>query len=406
MEHSRETPHDRISPHRSQRADETTVQRRRICFAIETLDVGGAETHAVTVAEYLKQRGWQVVFAVMREAGPLARRCRAADIEVCDRLMPSRRGRGVIKRFGQLAAERPFDVLFVVECFYLNALLAYRAAKRQLGARAFAVIHNWPSRREFSHPALLRPRVALMNRIFDRIVFIAESQRRHYEQRLGIRFLRTEVIPSGIDLERFAPAASARDRDRHSESKDARRPLRVGIVASLQPRKGHDVFLRAAAEILGHGSEVEFLIVGDGPRRVELDRLAHDLNIKSHVQFLGVRNDVADLLRTLDVLVLASHEKAGGHAETLPLVLMEAGATALPVVATNVGAVPDIVVDGRTGFLVPQRDPKALAERIDLLLGDLQLRERMGTLARERIAADFDARHMCRSFERLFLSGQ
>jgi len=374
---------------------------RRICFAIETLEMGGAEIHALTVAEHLKRHGWEVVFAVMREAaGALAERCREAGIEVRDRLMASRRGWGVIGRLGEMARERRPDVLFVVECFYLNALLAYRAVKRRSGARAFAVIHNWPSRREFSHPALLWARAALMNRVFERIVFIAEGQRRHYEQKLGIRFERAEVIPSGVDVERFAPA------NRANESGDAGRPPRVGIVASLQPRKGHEFFFRAAAEIHERRPGVEFLVIGDGPRRAELERLARELQIETHVQFLGVRHDVPDQLRALDVLVLASQEAGGGHAETLPLVLMEAGATALPVVATDVGAVSDIVADGETGLLVPPGDPKALAERIDALLANPQRRRRMGALARERVVARFDARDMCRRFESLFRTGR
>lgn len=400
MEQERQASLDKVPP------EETGGRGRRICIAIETLEMGGAENHAMALAQYLKQRDWQVIFAVMREAGPLARRCTDAAIEVRDRLMPTRRGWGVVKRFGQLASEWRFDTLFVVECFYLNALLAYRAAKRRLRARAYAIIHNWPSRREFSHPLLRRPRVALMNRVFDRIVFIAESQRRHYAQHLGIRFAHTEVIPSGVDVERFAPPDLAFRRSGSGAKGEAGPHLRVGIVASLQPRKGHDCFLQAAAAILARRRDVDFVIVGDGPRRGELQRLTADLKVESNVQFLGVREDVPELLRGFDVFVLASHEAAGGHAETLPLVLMEAGATALPVVATNVGAVSDIVLDGQTGFLVPPRNAEALAEKTDLLLADSQLRRRMGMLARSRIVAEFDAQHMSRRFEQLFLTGR
>jgi len=397
---------DEVGPEASPVTDEVAGRGRRICFAIETLEMGGAENHAVTLAEYLARRGWQVVFAVMRRAGMLAQRCRDARIEVRDRLMPGRRGLGVGKRFGRLAAEWPFDTLFVIECFYLNALIAYWVTKRRPGTRAYAIIHNWPSRRQFSHPLLLRPRVALMNRVFDRTIFISERQRRHYEQVLGIHFAQTNVIASGVDVGRFVPATPASDEDKKSKSEAGQVPLRVGIVASLQPRKGHDYFLRAAAEILRHRRDVEFLVIGDGPRRDELRHLARNLNIEPNIEFLGLRGDVPDLLRSLDVLVLASHEATGGHAETLPLVLMEAGATALPAVATNVGAVSEIVIEGQTGFLVPQRDFKALAEKIERLLSDPRLRERMGRLARERVVREFNALSMCRRFEQLFLTGQ
>lgn len=375
-------------------------RERRICFALESLDVGGAEHHAVMLATHLKQRGHEVLVGVLRDAGPLAERLRDAEIEVRDGLMPNRRGLGVVRRLARVAAAWPFDTLFVVECFYLNALLAYHKVKRSLGARACGIIHNWPSRREFSHPAWFAIRVRLMNRVFHRIAFIAERQREHYEKDLGIRFARTEVIPSGIDLERFSPGRPARD---PVHPTNGTRSLRVGTVASLQRRKGHEYFLQAAAEILRRRKEVEFLVVGDGPRREELRGLAHDLGIDDHIHFLGIRDDLPELMRALDVLVLASHEAGGGHAETLPLVLLEAGATALPVVATDVGAVSDIVVDERTGFLVPQRDWQALADRVERLLADAGLRHEMGAAARERISARFNAQRMYRRFERFLL---
>jgi glycosyltransferase involved in cell wall biosynthesis len=339
----------------------------------------------------------------MRDRGPLAERCREAEIDVLDGLMPRRRGPGVVRRFGWLAAERQFDTLFVIECFYINTLLAYWAARRRWDLRTFAIVHNWPSRRQFSHPILHLPRVFLMDRIFDRIVFIAERQRRHYAESLGIRFARTTVISSGIDVDQFAPGMAERD---PLQRDPADRHVRVGIVGSLQPRKGHEYFLQAAAEVLRRQSDVQFLVIGDGPRRGELRQMAHDLKIEDNVHFLGVQTDLAELLRAIDVLILASHEAAGGHAETVPLVLLEAGATALPVVATDVGAISDIVVDGRTGYLVPQRDWRALAEKIDLLLSDPQKRREMGSIARERVFAKFDARRMCRRFEQMFLTGQ
>jgi len=372
----------------------------RICFAIETLQIGGAETHAVALAEHLVNRGWTVGFAVMREAGPLAERCEKAGIRVQEHLMKSRRGLEVVRRFERLADSWRFGVLFVVECFYINALLAYRAARSVLGCRAATIIHNMPSSREFSNPAIFRLRVGLMESLFDRVVFVAERQRRHYDEKLGVRFPRSVVIPNGVDVERFAPAPLPVE----APEGDGRR-YRVGIVGSFQPRKGHEFFLRAAARVREHRSDVEFLIIGDGPRRPELEQAAHNLGLGRTVHFLGNREDVPDLLRTLDLVVLSSHEPEGGHAETLPLVLLEAGATGLPVVATDVGAVSDLVVEGETGFVVAQRDYAGIAHRIERLLNEPELRRSMGVNARARILEQFNAAPMYRRFEDLFLTG-
>jgi glycosyltransferase involved in cell wall biosynthesis len=378
-------------------------RERRICFAIESLEMGGAEIHALAIARHLLRRGWHVLFAVMSGEGALTERCREAGIEVCADLMPSRRGWGVVRQFSDLADRWRFDTLFVIECFYMNALFAYQKAIRRTGGRAYAIIHNWPSRREFTHPALFTTRVGLMNHLFDRVIFISKGQREHYEQQLKVRFKGTEVITSGIDVNAFVPGESEKDPLRRELGT---RHKRVGIVASLQARKGHEDFLQAAAAILSKRPGVEFLIIGDGPRRAELRRMVHELQIDGSVHFLGIRDDLPDLLRALDVLVLASHEASGGgHAETLPLVLLEAGATALPVVATDVGAVSEIVVNKRTGFVVPPQDVGALAEKIGVLLANPALRTEMGTIARERIVAKFNAERMCLRFEELFRYG-
>jgi glycosyltransferase involved in cell wall biosynthesis len=390
--------------------DESALQRRvltsrrRIGFAIETLDVGGAEVHAVSLAEFLQQQGWEVSFAVMREArGPLPERCRRSGIHVEDRLMSSRRGRSVIQQFRRCAADREFDTLFVVECFYINALFGYRAAKRERELNAYAIIHNWPSKREFTHPALAPIRTRLMRRIFRNIVFIADSQRTHYEETLGIQFDETVVIPSGIDVNRFTPVSFETDKTSTTEFD---RNSRVAIVASLTPRKGHEYFLQAASMLLRSHPGVEFLIVGDGPRRDELERMAFELEISGHVEFLGVREDLPSLLQTVDAVVLASHEIDGRHAETLPLVLLEAGAAAVPVVATRVGAVPEIVIDERTGYLVEPRDPDAIARAVAQILDDPAHAHEMGAIARERIIAKYNAPRMNERFEQLFLTGR
>lgn len=395
---------DVISTHEFRRFESPTKEKRRICIAIESLEVGGAETHAVNLAEFLRGQNWNVCFAVMEEAkGPLVQRCNEAEIGIYDNLMPGRHTMSTLRNFGKIIAERKVDTLFVVECFYINALLAYRAAKKRQGYNAFAIIHNWPSRREFTHPALFTLRLTLMNGVFHRVVFIADRQQKHYERTLKIRFKRTAVIPSGIDVNRFSPTTYSINR---TTTTDLDRNPRVAIIASLQPRKGHDYFLKAASRLLSRRPGVEFLIIGDGPERAALEKLARDLEISSHVAFLGVRNDMPELLHTIDVVVLASHDLGGQHAETLPLALLEAGAAAVPCVATDVGAISDIVVDDRTGYLVPQRDPSALADRIERLLDNPLRCNEMGMIARERIIAKYNADRMNQRFEKLFLTGK
>lgn len=186
---------------------------------------------------------------------------------------------------------------------------------------------------------------------------------------------RIRVIPNGVDTGVFRPdpAAPARLRALAGAGEGARL---VGVVARLHPVKGHDLFLRAAAALLGGPPDlpdVRFLVVGAGEPayRRELEALAARLGLGPRVAFLGERADVPALLAGLDVAVVPS------RFEGFSLSVLEAMACGVPVVATAVGAVPEIVVDGANGLLVPGGDAVKLAGAVGALLRDRALAGRL-----------------------------
>jgi glycosyltransferase involved in cell wall biosynthesis len=200
---------------------------------------------------------------------------------------------------------------------------------------------------------------------------------------------RLSVIENGIDLERYLPDAAARWRVRAELGLDEDAWL-VGTVGRLAVEKNQALLLRAAAPLLGPRAHV--VVAGTGPLLAELQRAADELGVAPFVHLLGVRNDVSDVLNALDVFALTS------DTEGLPLVVPEAMAVGLPVVATAVGGVPTVIAEGRTGFLVPPRDEQALRERLALLRDDRVLardcggRGRLSSLERfslERMAAEY-----------------
>jgi glycosyltransferase involved in cell wall biosynthesis len=125
------------------------------------------------------------------------------------------------------------------------------------------------------------------------------------------------------------------------------------------------------------------LIVGDGPTRPELEALCGELGIADIVRFAGSRGDIATLLRAIDVFVLCS------TTECFPISVLEAMASARPVVCTDVGGVREIVIDGVTGYLVPPREPKLLASRLKKVLSDTELAQDMGRAGRRRVECEF-----------------
>lgn len=195
--------------------------------------------------------------------------------------------------------------------------------------------------------------------------------------RLGPLLPPLHVIPTGVDTRRFSPP---------SGRTPVRRCPRILALGRLHPVKDFPLLLRAAARLRAAGVPFRLFLGGEGPEGERLAREARTLGLRGRVRLLG---GVAPALtpalyRRVDLFVLSS------RSEGLPVVLLEAMATGLPVVATRVGGVPECVGDGETGLLVPPGDPEALAGALRRLLVDPERRARLGRAARERVLARYD----------------
>jgi glycosyltransferase involved in cell wall biosynthesis len=211
----------------------------------------------------------------------------------------------------------------------------------------------------------------------------------------GLDPAQSAVVPFGTDFH-LRPGAAEIDRD-------AQEPLRVGIVGRITPVKNFEMFLRAARLVADKRPQVKFEIVGAAGlfgfeeiyhRRI-LD-LIDELDLKDHVVFHQPQEDLSPLLRSFDVLACSS------HIETFGRTLVEAMALGIPVVATAVGGIPEVIADGETGFLVPSGDVEAMASRLNQLLGEPELRAEMGRKGFHRVLTRFDIRSMARQWERMY----
>jgi glycosyltransferase involved in cell wall biosynthesis len=211
-------------------------------------------------------------------------------------------------------------------------------------------------------------RLATLTPSMDRLIVPSESIRRKVvaEARAGARFA---VVPNGVDLSRFASPSSGSFRRELDMPMSA--PL-VGVVARLEPEKGHRVLLEAWPSVLQAFPTARLAIVGEGSQARVLRKLARSLKATGSVTFTGRREDVSSVTADLDVSVLPSLREAQG------ISILEAMARRVPVVATAVGGIPEVVTDGIDGLLVPPADPAALAAAISKLLADQPLRERIG----------------------------
>lgn len=208
------------------------------------------------------------------------------------------------------------------------------------------------------------------------------------------------LIYNGIDLEEYTVREGAlKEIKKEFDLNDS--DSIVGIVGRLVEGKGHDDFLKAAAIIENKKSNVKFLIVGDDPTRdkrtkKKLKKLTKNLSLNDDVIFTGWRDDIKDIMSIFDILVMPS------QAEGLPNTILEAMALCKPVVATNVSGPSEIVIDGKTGFLIPPNNPSALAEAILKLLKNGELAASMGEAGRKRVERLFDIRKTVRQLEQIY----
>jgi glycosyltransferase involved in cell wall biosynthesis len=286
-----------------------------------------------------------------------------------------------IRRIRDLATETGADI---IHTHGYKADVYTRMAMLDYGVPLVSTCHNWLDEHWRTRLYGVVDRYVL--RSFPRVVAVSEEVRRRLLE-AGVPPERIRIIPNGIDLR---PFKVERDSDPVDWCQD--RPAVVGMVARLSAEKGVDLFLRAAAQVAGIISHAKFVVVGDGPDREELEALIDQLRLRPFVSMLGPRNDMPAQYASFDLLVSSSRK------EGLPVAILEAMASGLPLVATAVGDVLNVVRNGETGILLPTGDPGPLASAIVDLLCDREKRRRLGSVARQLVESQYSAERMSNDY--------
>lgn len=262
------------------------------------------------------------------------------------------------------------------------ALLATRIAK----APVTATCHNWLGESGTMRAYARLDRYLL--RFFDGIAAVSES----VAEQLGHARVRqrVHVIPNGVPMPCSGSRSTVADQIRLGDR------IVVGTVGSLSAEKGASFLIEAASRILPDFPRAFFVLVGDGPLRSALEARVRELGMAGQFLFTGQRNDMDQIYRSFDIYVLPSLEEA------MPMALLEAMAAGLPVVATKVGGVPDVVNDPSVGTLVEPGDPNAIATGVRDLLSNQSRREQIGSNARTRVENHFSAAAMARRYAELY----
>jgi len=376
-------------------------RRIRVVTLVDSLGlVGGGESLAREITERLDRERFDATLCTTRATDPGERagvEARLSELGVGFHALERRSGLGLRELYGLRGWLRAEGIDIVHAHKFGSNLWAALFAH---GAAGAVVAHEHGARSSYSEDRLRRlvDRLVIGRRA-NVVIAVSEAERQRLVTDGGTPPAKVRVIPNGIP---DPPQPSAGETDLRAELGLAADTRLVGAVATYRPEKRLDLLLRAAATLAPSHPDVRVVVAG-GPfnaettQRDRLFALTRELGLDDRVHFLGFRSDVPEVLRALDVAVLCSEREAS------PLAVLEYMAAGLPLVATRVGGIPELVEDGVTGVLVERGDAQALAAGIAGLLDSPEAARRMGEAARARQQSEFSIDAVVRRVEALYL---
>lgn len=381
MRTSTATSKERADPPGS--GSETSIMK--ILHVIYSFGIGGSESVAREVALNLQARSHENLVVALEHDGPLSAEFREHGIGtvVVDRANKSTTQ--AMKEVARACGEFQPDVIHTHH-FYMLFYAMWGAVRHRV-----PVVHT---EHEFWSLNTLKGKLFLpwLGRMCGRVTAVNEDTRAFMADRLHLPERKLVTVLNGIDLRRFNPQTSLRRADLGLADND-----KVGIiVARLEPVKNHAMLIRAWQRVVEEVGEAKLLIVGEGSLGEPLKAQAESAGLKDNVLFLGPRRDVDELLPLADISLLSSLD------EGLPMCLLEAMACELPVVATSVGGVPKLVVDGEHGRLVPSDDHDAMAGAVVGLFRDGAGCEAMGRNGHAAVEGTYDLESSVDRYEEMY----
>lgn len=369
----------------------------RVVHIIKATGVAGAERHLLTLLPGLRKLGIDTRLILLHNPGQrldeYAALMEARDVTVEQIVIRRHVDPGVIRRLrDQIQFEQPD----IVHTHLLHADWYGTIAARWAGVRRIV------QSRHNDDPFRRRLPIRLVNRLIWRTVTagvgISESVTRFTIEVEGAPARKMNTIHYGMELPIPPIDRAAAQRLLHEQIGAEPDAILIGMVGRLIEQKGFRYGIQAFAKIADEFPKARLVVVGDGSHRAILEGETRRAGVAKRVDFLGWREDSAELMAALDIFLMPSLWEGFG------LVLLEAMSRAIPVVGSDVSAIPEVVVHGETGLLVPAADVDSMAEALRTLLGDPALRRHLGLLGEARLEDEFSADAMVRRYQTLYQS--
>jgi len=370
----------------------------RVLMFIQSLDLGGSETQCVEMARQLKWEGYRVTVGCLRADGPLKARLNEAELECVE--FPVHTSLLRLNAFLQMLKlvaflrKRQFKVvhasdlysnLFAVPAAWLARVPVVISSQRDLG--------RW-----WWYTPVRRKILRRVQELSTQVLVNSEDVRQELLIKDGFRPEKIHVVYNGIDAQKYVQATG--DRKNLLPGVSSIHKLIITVANMHTGAKGHGDLIEAARTIRKEHPEARFVLAGDGEMRQFFENQVRAAGLQEMFAFLGHRMDIPALLASCDIGVLAS------RTEGLPNAVLEYMAAGLPVVATTVGGVPEIIENETNGLLIPAENPTALSGALLRLLKDEQLRKRLGHAGRKRILAQFNFASVMARLKQLYRDPQ
>lgn len=372
------------------------LPRKNVVQIITGLAFGGAEKQVVEISTRLSRRGWKVAIISLLDPQIYLKELQEAGVSLISLHIRSK---------SPLACAKAFLHAFFFIRKYHPTIVHAHMFHANIFTRLLRLLRPWPVLICTAHNIDERGRKGtdkfrtFLYRVTDPLCDLTtQVSRAGLERYIRIGAVpkhKARYIPNGVDIHRFAPDPKVRE--------NMRRGLGLEnefvwlAVGRFEPQKDYAIMLLAFAQVIKKYRDTCLLIAGDGPLRASMETLAKELGIEDYVRFLGARRDIPELMNAADGFALSSMW------EGMPMVLLEAHAVGLPIVATDVGGNREIVLHGKTGFLVQPKTPNALAQAM-LRLMELppDERQKMGQAGRKHVVENFSIEHVVNIWEALY----
>lgn len=365
----------------------------KILHIIETGGPGGAETVLLNIVNHLDKSKYRSL-VVLLKTGWLYQKLKESNIPTTILGSAHSYDLGFLLRLWRLIQREKIDLIHS----HLPDVNLYSCLAGFIAGIPVVTTYHGQIMRSKKRTGPNNLKCFLIGRLSTRIVTVSDWLRNDLAQRVHFPMWKLKTIYNGVDWKRFPFSFDSTIKKKELKIKQDEKV--VGMVANLRRTKGYPYFIRAAGIIAKNLPQVKFLIIGemDDTLKDEIIKEVKSLDLSDKVILLGFREDVPELLKTLDVFVLSS------ISEGLSIATIEAMTAGVPVVVTKSGGPQEVVVEGKSGFLVPPKDEKSLAEKVLLLLKNQGLATSMGKEAQVQAKVKFSIDIMIKNYQKVYLN--